>query len=240
MLKSGVCSVTFRQLSVAEIIKLTAEAGLDGIEWGSDIHVPAGDTGHAAEVAQMTREAGLEVISYGSYFRCDDPAAIEPLTISARALQAPAIRIWTGSKSRQEMSQAEQASLVNVIRELCHAVPEIAITCEFHNNTFTDDAEGILKLIELVDCRNFCTGFQIYSHLDNVKNAEVLEPYMGNVHVYNYDHAPLGECAALWQNMMTSFARQDRTLLMEFVKDNAPENFLRDAAELNRWLKDFR
>ena len=32
MLKTGVCSVTFRKFDVAEVIRLTAAAGLDGIE----------------------------------------------------------------------------------------------------------------------------------------------------------------------------------------------------------------
>ena len=42
MLKTGVCSVTFRNLNVERIIELVVEAGLDGIEWGGDVHVPTG------------------------------------------------------------------------------------------------------------------------------------------------------------------------------------------------------
>ena len=38
--KTGLVSVTFRQKSVEEIVALTAEAGLSGVEWGlSLIHI---------------------------------------------------------------------------------------------------------------------------------------------------------------------------------------------------------
>jgi hypothetical protein len=43
MIRTGLVSVTFRQLSAEEIIKLVVCAGLEGIEWGGDIHVPHGD-----------------------------------------------------------------------------------------------------------------------------------------------------------------------------------------------------
>ncbi len=43
MLYTGLCSITFRSLSVDAIIELATKARLDGIEWGSDVHVPPGD-----------------------------------------------------------------------------------------------------------------------------------------------------------------------------------------------------
>lgn len=46
--KTGLVSVTFRQKSVEEIAALTAEAGLSGVEWGGDVHVPPGDREAAA------------------------------------------------------------------------------------------------------------------------------------------------------------------------------------------------
>ena len=59
-------SVTFRKKSAEEVIKITTEAGLEGIEWGGDIHVPAGEFIKAKEIAKKTRDAGLKVLSYGS------------------------------------------------------------------------------------------------------------------------------------------------------------------------------
>ena len=43
MWKKGLVSVSFRSLEIDEIIKLTKEAGLDTIEWGSDVHAPCDD-----------------------------------------------------------------------------------------------------------------------------------------------------------------------------------------------------
>lgn len=70
-LKSGLVSVTFRNLAIKEIVKIVVEAGLDGIEWGGDIHVPHGDLQVAKQTMRMTEDAGLTVTAYGSYYRFD-------------------------------------------------------------------------------------------------------------------------------------------------------------------------
>ncbi len=43
MISPGLVSVTYRALPPAEIIALTAAAGLKGIEWAGDVHVPPND-----------------------------------------------------------------------------------------------------------------------------------------------------------------------------------------------------
>ena len=240
MLKTGVCSVTFRKLDVETVIRLTADAGLGGIEWGSDVHVPMGNPAWAAKVRQMTVDAGLEVLGCGSYFRCDNADEIVPLVELARALQAPAIRIWTGRKSHTQFSEDERMFLVNIIRKLCDAAGDIIITAEFHNNTYTDDPRAALDLIKLVDRSNFRTGFQLYRQFDNLDNAELMEPLTGNIHVYSYGHAPLADTAELWQKLLPVFGSQDRALLIEFVKDGCPEQFAEDAARLKELLADYK
>ena len=42
-IRTGLTSVTFRQKTIDEIVALARKAQLDGIEWGGDVHVPAGD-----------------------------------------------------------------------------------------------------------------------------------------------------------------------------------------------------
>ena len=237
MLKSGVCSVTFRQLSPEEVIRLAVQAGLHAIEWGGDIHVPAGDTETARRVGELTRAAGLEVSGYGSYMRCLDPAEVAPVAAAAKALKAPAIRIWTGRNARREVTPDAAESMVNIIRQLCDTVPEITVTSEFHRNTFTEDADSALELVKLVDRSNFRSSFQIYAHHDIPSAVEKLEPVLGNVHVYSYAHAPLADTFDIWQDLMEKFRRQNRTLLLEFTKDNLPENFLADAETLKKLLQ---
>ena len=44
MLTAGLVSVTFRKLSVGEILAGVKKAELGSIEWGGDVHVPQGDS----------------------------------------------------------------------------------------------------------------------------------------------------------------------------------------------------
>lgn len=53
--KCGMTSVTFRDKTPEEIIALTKQAKLQGIEWGSDVHVPVGNLELAKEIGDKTR-----------------------------------------------------------------------------------------------------------------------------------------------------------------------------------------
>ncbi|NBB78352.1 MAG: sugar phosphate isomerase/epimerase, partial [Verrucomicrobia bacterium] len=72
MLHTGLCSVTFRKHATDELIDLARKGGIEGIEWGGDVHVPPGDLENARAVGEKTAAAGLSVCSYGSYYRCDE------------------------------------------------------------------------------------------------------------------------------------------------------------------------
>ena len=94
MNKIGLCSITFRDLSVTEVIKLAKEAKLDGIEWGADKHVIPTDLKNAEIVAKQTNEAGLEVASYGSYYRVgeiDNDYCFEDFLKAALALDRKSV-----------------------------------------------------------------------------------------------------------------------------------------------------
>ena len=53
MFISGVVSVSFRPNSVEEIINAAKNANLSLIEWGSDVHSPAGDTLLAEKISKL-------------------------------------------------------------------------------------------------------------------------------------------------------------------------------------------
>ncbi|HEY0258189.1 MAG TPA: hypothetical protein VGC39_12150 [Candidatus Methylacidiphilales bacterium] len=61
MFNLGLVSVSFRSLNPEEVIPLVQQAGFQSIEWGGDIHVPAGDVQQAQIVGRQTSEAGLHV-----------------------------------------------------------------------------------------------------------------------------------------------------------------------------------
>src|SRR5256885_10789300 len=69
MLHPGLVSVTFRKLPPREVVSLAKQAGLYGIEWNGDVHLPPGDLGKARDLRELTLEAGLQVAAYGSYHR---------------------------------------------------------------------------------------------------------------------------------------------------------------------------
>ena len=54
---------------IVAIAKACADAGLRYIEWGSDVHVPAGNEARAREVRALCASAGIDPGAYGSYFR---------------------------------------------------------------------------------------------------------------------------------------------------------------------------
>ena len=155
-MKTGLTSVTFRQKTPEEIIRLAAEAGLDGIEWGGDVHVPAGDAGTAAEIGRRTREAGLSVLSYGSYFRADEGEDFAPVLASAKALGAPLIRIWAGRKTYEQSGPEEFSALASRIREAAEAAGRegVRIAFEYHRGTATQTAAGALALLEAAGSGN--------------------------------------------------------------------------------------
>ncbi len=61
MLRSGLVSITCRKLTPQEVVSLCARAGVRGIEWGGDVHVPAGDVALAREVGALTAYRGRDV-----------------------------------------------------------------------------------------------------------------------------------------------------------------------------------
>ena len=65
----GLCSITFRDKTVDEVITLVKKADLDAIEWGSDIHVPETDLSNAKAVAKKMAHANLIASSYGTYYK---------------------------------------------------------------------------------------------------------------------------------------------------------------------------
>ena len=54
-----------RKESPEAIVAAAAQAGLQGIEWGGDIHVPCGDIENAKRVSALTEAAGLQTLAYG-------------------------------------------------------------------------------------------------------------------------------------------------------------------------------
>lgn len=252
MLSSGLVSITFRQLTPEAIIGLVCDAGLRGIEWGGDVHVPHGDLERASKVGQMTREAGLKVAAYGSYFRVgqseQNGLPFSQVVDSARKMGAPVIRVWAGPAGSAEMDSSERGQVVEELRRMAELAAKagVRVATEFHGGTLTDTNESAKRLLLEVDHPNLSTYWQPLMGMSDETCVEAigqLSPWLSHLHVYHWssfkERCALAAGAERWQKFLQA-AREipgDRYAMLEFVKDDAPENFLRDAATLHEWLK---
>ncbi|MFF7144135.1 MULTISPECIES: sugar phosphate isomerase/epimerase family protein [Streptomyces] len=246
----GLVSVTFRALPVEKVVEVAAEAGLGAVEWGGDVHVPVG----ASVVAEQTRarcaDAGLEIVSYGSYHRAGTtPAArFAAVVDTAVALGAPAVRIWAGTSGSAETSPPERAAVVDGIRRAADRAAEqgLRIALEYHRNTLTDTLESALRLLDEVDRGNVVPYWQptrgAEAAASRAEVAALLGRGLGTVHVFSWaadgTRLPLRDREDLWRPVLADLAAAGgrRYLLLEFVADDDPAVFARDAAVLHSWL----
>ena len=252
MLTPGLVSITFRKLSPEEIIALCKKAGVRCIEWGGDIHVPAGDTARAREVGRLTRDAGLEVAAYGSYYRLgpNEPGKFEAVMASAAALGAPTIRVWAGGKPARETEVDVRCEIIADALRVADIAARHGITVclEYHAGTLTDERESACALLGELAHPNIEFLWQPTNGAPIMECASRLVemlPRMRNVHVFHWwptaaERRPLAEGEAAWRTYIDIVREsgRDADLLLEFVRDDAPEQFLDDAATLLRWLKE--
>lgn len=244
----GVTSVTFRKKSVDEIIELARRAQLDGIEWGGDIHVPAGDLQSAAQTAEKMRTAGLSVFSYGSYFYGDKGESFSPVLSSAKTLGAPVIRIWAGRQPWENCSKEEISSRVSTFQQAADmaAKEQLSIAFEYHRNTFTQTKEGAFALLKAVNRPNVLCYWQpnpTISQEEQLAEIDLLSPYLSNVHVFYWSEShtrhPLAQGEDCWRQYLTRIFQSPlpHKLILEFVEGDDEKAFLQDAATLHNFLR---
>lgn len=244
MRTTGIVSVTFRALSPDEIIELTKRAGLSGIEWGGDTHVPSGELHNARLVGERTRDAGLRVLSYGSYYRAGQATETFPEILeTAQALGAPHVRIWAGAKGSAQVSPEERKAITEDCQRVVKLAAEagIAVSTEFHGNTLTDTPESALQLIEESGVQTYWQPNQFRDQAYNEAALTAVLPHVTGVHVFHWvgdTWLPLGEGEAPWAAYRRILsARPDAPMMMEFVPGHSPRRFSKDAATLLSWVK---
>jgi len=250
MLHSGLCSITFRQLSVDALIELCVEAGIDGIEWGGDVHLPPGDLALAESVKDRTQNAGLSVCAYGSYHRCDDASdPFSEVLESADALGAPVIRVWAGNRDSTEASQAYRDEVAEHLRRAVIAARELDITIalEYHGGTLTDtqaSAQRLLKEVGLADLRLYWQPRSGGIFEEDLVELDAALPHLSHVHCFHWgtdgwkDRRALLDGTKQWSAYLAKVntLEEDRFVILEFVKEDAPEQFLEDAKVLKALL----
>jgi 3-dehydroshikimate dehydratase len=252
-LQPGLVSITFRQLTPEQVIELVGRAGLVGIEWGGDVHVPHGDEVLARRVGELTRAAGLHVAAYGSYFRAghseQEGLLFSKVLASARALEAPVIRIWAGTRGSADSDAAHRDWVVSDCRRVAAMAADagIRVALEYHGGTLTDDLESARQLLESAGHPNLRSLWQPRNGASvpqRLRDLEVLKPWLEHVHVFHWSaegkRLPLEQGAEWWKPSLQKIREilPSSPVLMEFVEGNEPEAFLRDATALRAWIQD--
>jgi sugar phosphate isomerase/epimerase len=252
MLSIGLCSITFRDKSIDEVIELCQKANIKGVEWGSDVHVPPGDLDLAASARQKTESAGLSVCSYGSYYRCDrDQGDFLPLLESALALGTPVIRVWAGTKGSADADPSYRAEVVDCIRHAVETATEkgITIALEYHGGTLTDTQESAHQLLREVGKPELKLYWQPRSggvFATDIVELEAALPHLSHVHCFHWgpggwsDKKALSEGIEDWSIYLERIKSigGERFVILEFVKDGTDQQLLEDAATLRTLLAE--
>ncbi len=154
------------------------------------------------------------------------------------------IRVWAG---REGSAQADAAYWDRVVAD-SRRIADLAsaeglrIAYEYHGNTLTDTDDAALRLLRTVDHPAVGTYWQRRDDGDFAQDLAGLRavlPWLVHVHVQasaGGARLPLDAMAAEWRQALAIVAETGRphTAMIEFVKDDTPEQFLADAAVLRR------
>lgn len=247
MLETGLVSVSFRNLTPEKIVELTKQAQLEGIEWGGDVHVPAGDVETAKRVRKLTEDAGLKVFAYGSYYRPGEQPVEEfmPVLECAKALGAPVIRVWAGAKWSWRADEAYVQKVISDTQAICDiaAKENIAVSYEYHGWTLTDNRFSATEVHREVGRENMALYWQpnfCLTDEENILALRMVLPRMKDVHVFFWDclgeRFPLQDAEPLWQQFVDIIRKDEKPhrLMLEFFKDNSIEQFAQDAQTLKK------
>lgn len=243
-MRPGICSVTLRAQSPAEVVRIAAAAGLQVIEWGGDVHVPPGDDRAAETARQATADAGLQVASYGSYYRAgvDSPDTVGPIVAAAAAIGAPRIRIWAGAVGSAEASAADWTAVVDGARAMrsAAAAAGIDVAFEFHRGTLTDDPAAARKLVTETGVDTYWQPPVGLSDEEALDGLQTVLDHVRALHVFAWwpttERLPLADRETLWRKVFDRVPQTDA--LLEFVPDDDPALIATEAATLRALIGD--
>ena len=251
--RTGVCSVTLRKRSPADVIHRAVTAGLKSIEWASDVHVPPGDLELAGVIGRQTRAAGLAVASYGSDLRfpwSDPPGEqVHDIVATAVALGAPRIRIWAGPTPSGQTAPEERTRTTHAIATICQTASDagLRVALEFHLGTLTDTADSTLQLLGDLGTDIASTYWQPRveaTDLEAIEDLKQLGDGVSTLHVFSwgarFERYALDAREQMWRAATLEAVRMANItdLLLEFLPDDDASLPTSEARILKGWLDD--
>ncbi|GGJ55764.1 sugar phosphate isomerase/epimerase family protein [Virgibacillus salexigens] len=253
MLKTGLCSVTFRKLSPEEIIHIVETSGLEAIEWGTDVHLTLQkSTAYIQSIKEKCRKAGIETPSLGTYYRLNEsPLAYFKSCIQiADQIGAHQLRIWGGNKSPKDITHSDWKKYVQETQMLCDVAGENnkSVHVELHEKTLTESETAAIQLINEVNKPNLYCYWQplwIRSQSANISALKQLSDHISNIHVFQWDEHqryPLEQGCSTW---LTYFQKLEPSntptyAYLEFVKRDDVNQFYKDAEILKKLALHYR
>lgn len=241
----GFTTVTFRNLSRRQICEIAVKNGIKSIEWGGDVHLPPGDLDACQEVISLQKEFGLKAASYGSYYRLgdDDDNLWKQVTDSATAIKADTIRVWQGNVSSNKVSPESYKKMILETQKIADVAAKKGLTVafEFHQNTHNDCGDASVRFLKDVGKENVKTYWQPFGNEQDIPNLKAVLPWLTAVHVFyweDYLRFPLKQGAEIWRHYLSVIqeANLSPNYIMEFVKDDDPQQFAEDVQVLKTWL----
>ena len=245
----GLVSISFRPLTVDEIMDLCEQNGLQYIEWGSDVHAPCDDAERLAYLAAEQKRRGITCSSYGTYFRVgiNPVEEIYGYVSAARILGTNIIRLWCGRGNYEDFSAEEREKILSDAKEIAKIAEaeDVYICMECHNKTYTNCLAGAMELMETVNSGHFGMYWQpnqFVSYETNLAYAKAIAPYVTQIHVFNWEeknHYPLADAVDTWRSYLSCF-EGDHALLLEHMPNNLPEELPAEVEALRRIVGEMR
>ena len=185
---------------------------------------------------------------------------------TAAALGAPTIRVWAGNCDYGQTNEAQIGKIVADTIRIADMAAEagLTVTFEFHGGTLTDNNDNAIKFASMTGHPAVLFSWQPPhgGDLDScLAGLNGLLPRLNTIHVYHWTigsyekntynetvrplkhpedffRHPLADGVERWREyfQVANTTGREHFALLEFVKDNSPEQVIQDSAILKELL----
>lgn len=160
------------------------------------------------------------------------------------------IRIWAGEKGSKDSDDVWFQKVLSDTRRIAELADRegMLISFEYHSGSLTDTPENARWLMESVNAPNVYLYWQPAETLsvsERVNSLDYLSKWISNVHVFHWEdyhnRFSLEKGEKEWLQYLSHIqAGSDNAhhYILEFVKDDNPDQFLKDAETLKNWITE--
>jgi 3-dehydroshikimate dehydratase len=203
--KFSLCTTGFKEFSIEDILKISVQIGLDGVEvWDQHIEDYLHRHGSIDGLVNLLNSYQLSIpsISAYTYFSKSEEERAESIRLLNRALElavrldCPRVRTFAGHFSSEKVTFIEWDQMIQDLKECLKTADTtgVNVALEIHNNTFADRIESIDAILTEINHPRLSLifdGFNLF--IENINQMEAFHhfyPWIDHVHLKNYywDH----------------------------------------------------